>query len=55
MSQTPFFLRFMNLFDSEREHEWEWEGQREKERESQADSPLSAEPDTGLDLTTLRS
>jgi len=28
------------------------EGEREKER---SDSPLSAEPHTGLDLTTLRS
>ena len=27
----------------------------EKEGETQADSPLSVEPDTGLDLTTLRS
>ena len=30
-----------------------WEGQRE--REFQADSMLRAEPDVGLDLTTLRS
>ena len=29
-------------------------GQRERER-TQADGALSAEPDTGLDLTTLRS
>ena len=27
----------------------------EGERESQADSPLSMEPDMGLDLTTLKS
>ena len=27
----------------------------EEERESQADSPLSVEPNVGLDLTTLRS
>ena len=34
----------------------EWgERQRESERESQTDSPLSEEPDEGLDLTTLRS
>ena len=33
-----------------RERGWEW-GQ--KERESQADFPLSAEPNTRLDLTTL--
>jgi len=31
------------------------EGQRERERESQADSPLSAELDAGLDLKTWRS
>ena len=34
-------------------------GQRERERESQADSPMSAEPnmglDTGLNITILRS
>lgn len=29
-------------------------GEGQRERESQADSPLSAEPDTGLNLTTLR-
>ena len=31
------------------------EGEEEKERWSQADSVLSAEPDVGLDLVTLRS
>jgi len=30
-------------------------GGAEGERESQADSPLSSEPDTGLDPITLRS
>jgi len=29
-------------------------GLRERERESQTDSPLSMEPDVGLDLVTLR-
>jgi len=29
-------------------------GEAEGERESQADSPLNAEPNTGLDLTTLK-
>ena len=31
---------------------WQEEGQRERERESQANSPLSVEPDTGLNPTT---
>ena len=31
------------------------EGQRERERESEADFILSAEPNVGLDLMTLRS
>ena len=31
------------------------QGQRERERESQADSMLSAEPNTELDLRSLRS
>ena len=31
------------------------EGQREREKESQAGFMLRAEPDTGLDLTTLGS
>ena len=31
------------------------EGQRERERETQAASALNAEPNTGLDLTILRS
>lgn len=31
------------------------EDQRQKERETRADSTLSAEPDVGLNLTTLRS
>ena len=40
----------------EREREWgKGKGQREKERESQATSTLSAEPDTGLNPTILRS
>jgi len=32
-----------------------WEGQRERERETLAGSMLSAEPDVGFDLKTLRS
>jgi len=31
----------------EKEREREWEGQRQRERESQANSPLSGEPNTG--------
>ena len=31
------------------------EGQKGRGRESQADSPLSTEPDVGLDPTTTRS
>ena len=46
----------------EREHEWvgvgkgaREKGERQRERESQAHSTLSAKPNVGLDLTTLRS
>jgi len=49
---------FKDVFISEREHELEGQRQGEKgerERETQADAVLSAEPDAGLDLTTLRS
>ena len=41
-------LKKKDLFERERRHEQE--GQRGRERESQADSALSAEPDTVLDL-----
>ena len=42
--------------EGQRDRESGGEGQRERrERESQADSPLSTEPDAGLDLMTLRS
>jgi len=47
-----FFSRFC-LFVLETEHKQE--GPRERERESQANSVLSAEPDTGLSPTTPRS
>ena len=54
-----YFFKKTYLFEREKgERERarkEGEGRRERERESQADSPLNMEPDTGLDLTTLRS
>ena len=46
------FLRFIYLFEREREREEERE--REREKESQVDSPLSVEPNVGLDLMPLR-
>lgn len=36
------------------EREREWSGRGEEDRESEADSTLRAEPDAGLDLTSLR-
>ena len=48
-----FIIYLLKRFIWERDHEQE--GQREREREIQADSMLSAEPDMGLDLKTLRS
>ena len=39
----------------ERETETEREAEREEERESQAGPMLSAEPDVGFDLMTVRS
>lgn len=45
------FVYLFFLFKSERVGE----GQRETERESEADSALSAEPNAGLNLKTLRS
>ena len=47
-----FLKALIYLFGRERE---QGEGQREKKRESEADTPLNAVSDTGLDLTTLRS
>ena len=41
---------FKDLFILEKERESGSGGQRTRERESQADSPLSVEPDGGLDL-----
>ena len=35
--------------------EHEWEGQEEREKEPEADSTLTMEPNTGLDLMTLKS
>lgn len=43
------------VFKRERESEQGWGRVAEVERESQADSTPSAEPDSGLDLTILRS
>ena len=48
-----FFLRFIYLFDREREKEHK-QG-RGAEREGEAGSPLSREPYAGLNLTTMRS
>ena len=48
---------FLKIYISFIVREFEWHtsrGRAEGEGESQADSPLSAEPDTGLDLMTLR-
>lgn len=42
---------FYYYFFRDREHKWE--GQKEMEREYQAESALSAEPDTRLNLTTM--
>lgn len=50
--QHPFFF-LRSIYFLEREGAWEGEGQRA--RDSQADSPLSEEPDAGLDLMTPRS
>lgn len=47
LSFRTIFLTFFFFFDSG--------AQREEGRESQADSPLSVEPDSELDLKTLRS
>ena len=46
------FLCFKDLFILEKERV---RREEEGERESQADSPLSMEPNIGLNLTTLRS
>lgn len=50
------FKKFIHLFLGERENNraYKWEGQKE-EREFQVDSALSAEPEAGLHLKTLRS
>ena len=48
--RLPFLkIRFIYLFETGRGE------QRKRERETQADSVLSVEPNTGLDLMTLRS
>lgn len=51
------YLFIKYLFFRERDCMSRGEGcrRRERERESQTDSTVSAEPDVGLDLTTLRS
>ena len=50
--QLNIFLKKIYLFILERER---MSRGRVRERESQADSPLSAEPTAGLNLTALRS
>lgn len=52
-SKKNSFLKKIYLFIWEREYAGEW-GKGEGEKESQADSPLREEPDTGLNLMTLR-
>ena len=55
--QEPFLIWSLKkiIYLREREKGHEWKEQKERERDSQADSMLSAEPDPGLDLMTLRS
>jgi len=48
-----FFKDFIYLF--EREHEKRGDSEGEAEEEGEADSPLSKEPNVGLDPRTLRS
>ena len=51
-----FCFVFFFLWERERESIWAGRGfEGEEDRESQADSPLSMEPDTGFDLMSLRS
>jgi len=45
-----FFNIFIYLFDREIEHKW---AERQAEGEGEAGSPLSREPDAGLDPRTL--
>ena len=53
---TQKLLSFFFFIERKRERESMSQGrEEERERESQADSPLSAEPNVGLDPTTLRS
>ena len=48
-------LFYFILFERERQHEWRSMSGGEAEGEKEADSPLSREPDVGLDPRTLRS
>jgi len=48
-------LRFIYLFERERKREQGGGAEGKGEREPQADSPLSMEPDMGLDSGTLGS
>lgn len=50
-----FFKDFMYLLDTERERSDHKKAERQAEREEEAGSPLSREPDAGLDPRTLRS
>lgn len=47
-----FFRMFLRESENEREHV---EGRSRRGRETSADSPLSEEPNTGLELVILRS
>jgi len=61
LDKAEFYKIFLviDLFAREKTREWERarkQGERQGERENpQADSPLSKEPDAGLDPRTLRS
>ena len=46
-----FFFKILFIYLREREHKQGWE---EKGAEGEADSPLSREPDEGLDPRILR-
>ena len=47
-----FFFKILFIYLTERDHK---QAERQAEREEEAGSPLSREPDAGLDPRTLRS
>lgn len=50
-----YFLKMYLFAEKESEKVSKWGQGRDRERECQADSPLSAEPEVGISLMTLRS